>query len=409
MPLDAGDPLDVLAVALSHRQRLVIVLDNFEQIVAVAPETVEAWCHRAPGVCWLITSRQRLDLPGERLVLVDPLPLPDASEDVAADLSRLHDNASVQLFVDRARAVQPRFALTATNAPHVARLVALLDGLPFAIELAAARVRVLPPKRILDRMNRRFDLLRGQRGRRSRTGARQATLEGAIDWSWNLLAPHERSALAQCSVFEGGFDLEAAEGVLDLSAWPDAPWPMDTLESLVDQSLVRTVVQADGETRFALFRSIHDYAAAKLADPAAVSAAAGSGSSLERGPELVRQTALRHAEHYARWGEVEELALLHQLACATPATPPSWASCRASWATCYSTSTTVLGPPSTTKKPRASPRPWPSATKASCLSASTASLRPCPPTARVRPHEACAPPRLPSLRSDVRPAHPPRR
>lgn len=300
VPLDQGEPTATLGAALAQRERTLILLDNFEQIVDFADATVATWLDQAPAVCWLVTSRQRLDLRGEKLVFVEPLPLPSPDDELAL----LRDNAAVQLFVARAQAVQPRFRLDAEVAADVARLVRLIDGLPLALELAAARVRVLPPKRILDRMGRRFDLLRGQRGRRNR----RSTLKGTIDWSWDLLAPHERWALAQCAVFEGTFDLDAAEAVLDLSAWPDAPWPMDTVESLVDQSLVRAVVQPDGETRFGLFRSIRDYASEKLGDPGAVRDDEGTAVS---GPAGRDEAALRHAEHYARWGDPVELDGLH--------------------------------------------------------------------------------------------------
>ena len=301
VPLETGDPIATLAEALAHRGRMLLILDNFEQIVDVAASTLAVWLDKAPNVSWLVTSRQRLDIRGERLVVVDPLPLPEESDGLAT----LQENPSVGLFVARAQAVQPRFRFDDKVAADVVRLVRLLDGLPLAIELAAARVRVLPPKRILHRMNRRFDLLRGQRGRGQ---GRQATLKGTIDWSWDLLAPHERAALAQCSVFEGGFDLEAAEAVIDLSPWPDAPWPMDTVESLVDQSLVRAIPLPDGETRFGLFRSIHDYARDKLTDPSAIRDAEGEPVG---GAEALEEASIRHAGHYARWGELEELDQLH--------------------------------------------------------------------------------------------------
>ena len=301
VPLEQGDPIETLGEALSHRGQTLLIVDNFEQIVDFAASTLAVWLDRAPRVSWLVTSRQRLDLRGERLVVVDPLPLPEPHDGLAT----LRESPSVALFVARAQDVQPRFRFDDKVAADVVRLVRLLDGLPLAIELAAARVRVLPPKRILDRMNRRFDLLRGQRGRST---GRQATLKGAIDWSWDLLAPHERWALAQCAVFEGGFDLEAAETVLDLSPWPDAPWPMDTVESLVDQSLVRALPQPDGETRFGLFRSIHDYARDKLRDPGALRGAEGEAVG---GPEAADAAALRHAGHFAQFGEPGSLAALH--------------------------------------------------------------------------------------------------
>ncbi len=126
---------------------------------------------------------------------------------------------AIELFVTRARAQQPDFVLSEANRAAVAEVVRLLDGLPLAIELAAARMRVLSPAQIVERMRDRFSLLAGTRG----TTARQATLRAAIDWSWDLLTPWEQAALAQCSIFDGGFTLDAAEAVLDLSAWADAP------------------------------------------------------------------------------------------------------------------------------------------------------------------------------------------
>ncbi len=122
----------------------------------------------------------------------------------------------IDLFVARARAQRPDFALTAANRDDVGRIVRLLDGLPLAIELAAARVRVLSPAQLVAAHARPLRVLAGARG----DVARQATLRAAIDWSWDLLAPWEQAALAQCAVFEGGFTLELAEPVIDLAAWP---------------------------------------------------------------------------------------------------------------------------------------------------------------------------------------------
>jgi predicted ATPase len=287
VPLDQGDPVGVLGAALRARGRAVVLLDNFEQVVQHAAGTVGRWLDLAPEACFLVTSRQRLGLAGERLVPVDPLPLPAAD----ASVEQLQENPSAALFLDRARAVQPDLRLDHEQAAAIARLVRLLDGLPLAIELAAARVRVLPPTGILDRMGRRFDLLRG--GHRGASD-RQGTLRGAIDWSWDLLDRSGRSALAQLSVFEGGFDLEAAEAVLDLSDAPDAPWAMDVVESLVEHSLVRSAPDRAGQTRFSLLQSIREYAAERLSDPT-------TRASLEA----------RHTAWYARWGAQEVIDANH--------------------------------------------------------------------------------------------------
>jgi predicted ATPase/class 3 adenylate cyclase len=300
VPLEVGDPAETLGEALGHRGRMLLLLDNVEQIVGAVGPLLGRLMARAPQVGWLVTSRQRLDLRGERVIALDPLATPEPS----AGLDLLREEPAIALFVDRALAVAPNFRLDADNAADVARLVALLDGLPLALELAAARVRVLPPRRILERMSKRFDLLRDQRGRGV---ARQSTLKGAIDWSWELLAPAERAALAQCAVFEGSFDLEAAEAVLELSAWPDAPMALDLVESLVDKCLLRALLQTDGEPRFALFRSIQDYAHEKLDDLSAVADPEGEPAT---GPAARAEAALRHARHFAAWGQPEALSAL---------------------------------------------------------------------------------------------------
>ena len=173
------------------------------------------------------------------------------------------------------------------------------------MELAAARVRVLSPEKLLARLSQRFKLLSG--GRRDQA-ARQATLRGAIDWSWELLKPWEQAALAQCSVFRGGFTLEAAEAVLDLESWEEAPWAMDVVQSLVDQSMLRIREPRPGCERFGLYESIREYASEKLATAGASTTPDGRSAA---GPEVVRATHGRHAEHYAAFGTEEHLESLH--------------------------------------------------------------------------------------------------
>ena len=166
-----------------------------------------------------------------------------------------------------------------------------LDGLPLAIELAAARARLLSPTQLLDRLSDRFRLLGG---RADDTG-RQTTLRGLIDWSWDLLEPWERAAIAQLSVFRNGFFMEAAEAVLDLSAWPEAPWALDVVGSLLDKSLLRSW-EVGGLPRFGMYVSIRDYATEQL----------------EQGAASDREAlALRSATYYARFGTVEYRDLLN--------------------------------------------------------------------------------------------------
>jgi predicted ATPase/class 3 adenylate cyclase len=297
VPLDAGDPFDTLAVVLAARGPTLLMLDNLEQVTGDAEDTVGPILRGAPKVQVLATSRHRLGIRGEQLLPLDPLPLPDPN-----DAASVADNPAVALFVDRACAVSPRFDLEKAGPEIVAKLVLLLDGLPLAIELAAARVRVLPPRRILERMGRRFDVLRSRGGK-----GRQSTLRAAIDWSWDLLDPEERVALAACAVFEGSFDLEAVEVVLDMEAWPEAPWSDELLESLVDKSLVRSQEVGD-DLRFSLFRHIHEYATEKLADPAAVTDPDGEPAT---GADARSALEARHAEHFSGWGDPDGLARLH--------------------------------------------------------------------------------------------------
>lgn len=251
VPLGREDAAEQLGHAIAGRGRCLVILDNFEQVVQHAAATVGVWLDRAPDAAFLVTSRETLHLPGEEMFAIEPLPL-------AVD--------AIELFAVRARAQRPEFVVNDDNRVDVGEVVRLVDGLPLAIELAAARVRVLSPAQIVQRMRDRFALLAGARG----AAARQATLRAAIDWSWDLLAPWEKGAFAQCSVFEGGFTLEAAEAVIDLAPWPEAPPVMDVIHALSDKSLLRTWIPwthgryAFDEPFFGMYLSIRDYAAGKL-------------------------------------------------------------------------------------------------------------------------------------------------
>ncbi len=258
VPLTGQGSADSLAAhlgrAIAGRGRMLLVLDNFERLVAHGPKTVAQWQHLAPDARFIVTSREVLRLDDEAAYEVAPLSLPGPDVPV-------HKAEAVQLFVDRAKKARPGFALADEDAAVVAEIVAKLDGLPLAIELAAARMRVLRPKKILDRLSRRFDLLRG--GARD-LSPRQATLRGTLDWSWDLLEPVEQTALTQSAVFRGGFSLEAAEEVLALG--DDAPWPLDVVQALRDKSLLRSyeVAQQASETRFSMYESVREYAQEKL-------------------------------------------------------------------------------------------------------------------------------------------------
>jgi predicted ATPase len=239
---------------------LLLALDNFEQVMGAAPLLAELLA-AAPGLVVLVTSRTVLRLSGEHEFPVPPLPVPSA--DAAPDPADLRRYASVSLFVDRARAVAPGFELTDANAEAVAEICRRLDGLPLAIELAAARVRLLPPQSLASRLDQRFSVLTG--GARD-LPERQRTLRNTLDWSFGLLSAGEQALFARLGVFAGPFSLLAAESVGAGSPGEgQTPWPvMETLGSLVDSSLVRAETRG-GEPRFSLLETIRDYALERLA------------------------------------------------------------------------------------------------------------------------------------------------
>ncbi|HEX8440920.1 ATP-binding protein [Archangium sp.] len=276
------DPAERLGRALAGRGDVLLILDNVEHVVHHMPATLGRWRGLAPRARFLITSREALLLPEEHVLELEPLAVPEEGE---ARLEQLVHCDAVHLFLQRARAVRAGFELTAVEALRVADIVRKLDGIPLAIELAAARTNLLGLAQIQERLSRRFELLRG--GRRDGS-ARQSTLWGAIDWSWNLLEPSERAALAQCSVFRGGFTLEAAESVLMFP--PGGPDVLEIIHSLRSKSLLRASAPdgLPGELRLGMYESIRQYASSRLAER-------GEGAML----------AARHAGCY--------LALAHRL------------------------------------------------------------------------------------------------
>ena len=243
-------------------RRLVLVLDNFEQVAGAAPLVADL-LGAAPGVVVLVASRVVLRLSGENEFPVLPLPVPPAG--AGQDSAGLQDYASVGLFVERAQAAAPSFRLASDNAEAVAEICRRLDGLPLAIELAAARVRLLPPQALLARLDDRFSLLTG--GARD-LPERQRTLRNTLDWSFGLLPAREQALFARLGVFAGTFSLPAAEAVCgdarDADPDPGRAGPvLDTLGSLVDSSLVRADTRC-GEPRFALLETIREYALERL-------------------------------------------------------------------------------------------------------------------------------------------------
>jgi predicted ATPase/DNA-binding SARP family transcriptional activator len=268
--------LDYLAL-----KRLLIVLDNCEHLLVPLGRVVEAIVQSCPAVVVLATSREMLGVAGEQVVAVSPLPAPLTD----ASVNGLAQSEVVRLFCDRARDVNGAFALTAGNAVAVAQLCSRLDGIPLAIELAAARVRSLSPEELVARLGQRFDLLTS--ARRS-APARHQALRNTLDWSYDLLSDTERRILNRLSVFAGGCDLFSAEAVLagDGIAAKDV---VDLLGQLVDKSLVE-VDMTDGNSRSRLLETIRLYAHERL--------------------EASDDTARVRGRHLARYVDVAEQAAL---------------------------------------------------------------------------------------------------
>lgn len=282
-------PEQGVAAVLEFRKPLLLVLDGFEGAVAHAAATVGLWARRAREARLLVTSRSLLHISGEREFPVGPLAAPArgvrAGGSRPASPQELERIDAVRLFVDRAREADPAFALGTANAEAIAEICAGLEGIPLALELAAARLRDLPLDRIVADLDRRLHLLDVPSG----SGAeRRQTLVGALEWTCGLLADWERSAFEQASVFHGGFFLDAAEAVIDLSAFPDAPLAMDAVQSLRDKSLLRTTDTPFG-TRISMFQPVREM---------------GERLLLERAdPAAVRALRERHARHFVAEAE----------------------------------------------------------------------------------------------------------
>jgi non-specific serine/threonine protein kinase len=282
--------LDTLALTLQDK-RLLLVLDDCERLVGGAAAAVEALLRGAPGLQVLATSRQALGVPGETVWRVPPLRLPpraprrpaaEAAEGGADELVRYD---AVRLFLERARANRLAFSLTRENAATLVSLCRRLDGLPLALELAAARVRVLSVEQIAARLDDRFRLLTGG----SRTApARQQTLLATVEWSYDLLPAAERRLFGRLSVFAAGWTLGAAEAVC-AGEGIDPADVLDLLSQLVDKSLV-VVEEEDGgdEVRYRLLETLREYARSRLAG---------------EGPEARAAVRRRHAAWFLDFAE----------------------------------------------------------------------------------------------------------
>jgi predicted ATPase len=238
-------------------KRTLLMLDNFEHVLEAAP-LVSGLIAAAPQLTVLATSREALRLSGEHEYPVPPLSAPEPEN--AGSVADLSDYESVALFVQRAQAASPSFRLTVDNAPAVAGVCGRLDGLPLAIELAAARVKLFGPQQLLDRLESRLGLLKG--GARD-LPARQRTLRDTIDWSYNLLDENERQLFCWLAAFTGGRSLEAIEAVCGPGLSID---PLDGVESLLNKSLLYQEKGPGGEQRFIMLETIHEYAGERLVE-----------------------------------------------------------------------------------------------------------------------------------------------
>jgi predicted ATPase/DNA-binding SARP family transcriptional activator len=275
--------VEALVLHLGGR-RTLLVLDNLEQVLEAAPMLAELLAG-APGTQLLVTSRAPLDLSDERIYPVPPLRLPDASQPL--QIADLEATEAIRLFVDRAREARADFELSDENVGVVGELCLRLDGLPLALELAAARIKLLSPREILERLGGRLELLKAVPG--AGMPERHRTLRAAVDWSYDLLTADEQALFTSLGVFVGGFSLDGAAAVasdLDLDL-------VDRIESLLNNSLLRTEPMSEGEPRFGMLETMREYALERLVER-------GDGDAVRR----------RHAGFYLRLAEDAEPALL---------------------------------------------------------------------------------------------------
>jgi predicted ATPase/class 3 adenylate cyclase len=274
-----GEEIAESVAAYLESKQMLLVLDNFEQVVDAAAQ-LEALQQRAPKLTLLVTSRERLRLKSERTYSVSPLTVADPALSVA----ELCENEAVALFIARARALTGEFALSKEGMAAVAEITARLDGLPLAIELAAARTTSLTPQALLRRLDQRLPLLTG--GARD-ADERQRTLRATIDWSYELLGVPEQELSARLSVFVDGCRIDAVEAVCDLDGKLGIDL-LDRLSGLVEKSLLRHRADPDQEPRYWMLETIREYAAGLLR------------------PSAEEELRRRHADHYLALAERAE-------------------------------------------------------------------------------------------------------
>jgi non-specific serine/threonine protein kinase len=288
---------DALLETLRHRA-LLLVVDNCEHVLATCADLTAMLLSTAPGLHVLATSREAVGVPGEIVIPVQSLAVPDE----AADVSALADFAAVRLFVERARAIQPDFDITPANAEAVVDIVRHLDGIPLALELAAARVKVLSPEQIARRLSDRFRILRG--GPRTAL-PRQQTLRAAMDWSYDLLDDLERALFRRLSVFMSSCTLDAVEAICDRDGI-EALGVLDVMGRLVDKSMV-VVIEGPAENRYRLLETVRQYGRERLEE--AGESDTTRASHRDWCLSIVEAAAdhVRGGQQQARWLELLEL------------------------------------------------------------------------------------------------------
>jgi predicted ATPase/transcriptional regulator with XRE-family HTH domain len=252
----AGQPLHETLATFLAPKRLLLLLDNCERVLAAAPD-IATLLAASPGLVILVTSREPLHVRGEREFPLLPLAVPAADHRLTVE--ELAQVPAITLFVERVTAGLPDLALTEDNAAAIATICRRLDGLPLAIELAAARVKVLPPAALLARLEKRLPLLTG--GGRD-LPARQRTMRDAIAWSYDLLRPEEQALFRRLAVFAGGFTLAAAEAVTEPS---EALSVLDGVVVIVEQSLLRQSASSEAEPRYQMLETVREFGLERLA------------------------------------------------------------------------------------------------------------------------------------------------
>jgi predicted ATPase/DNA-binding CsgD family transcriptional regulator len=281
-----ASPLPDLLTAFLRDKHLLLCLDNFEHLLPAAPQLTDLLT-TCPRLTMLVTSRAVLHVQGEHVFPVPPLAVPNLVQ-VPPTAETLPDYAAVALFLQRARAVQPTFQITSTNARPLAEVCIRLEGLPLAIELAAARIPLLPPQTLLARLSQRLHLLTS--GTRD-VPARQQTLRNTIAWSYHLLTKEEQRLFRRLSVFVGGCTFQAAEAVCNTNGDLEIDM-LDVVAGLMDKSLLRQEAEIDGEPRLLMLETIREYAVERLA-------ASGEIEAIRR----------RHATFFLAMAEQSDLKL----------------------------------------------------------------------------------------------------